>query len=153
MTGKGCRDKGSRFEREVAKILRDWSGDDTFQRAFLSRSQGTVIGDIVTPKWFPWAVSCKCQERWNLEQLFLLTEPGAIVTWWKEHETACGDKRQPMLLMSRNRMSTVVMMKADFTFAVPWRNVNVRRAAYRTVICRLDEWLEANPANHWKGVK
>lgn len=150
MKGKGCKDKGSRFERQVAKMLRDWSGDDTFQRAFLSKSQGEVIGDIVTPKWFPWAISCKRQERWNLEQLFVLTEPGLIVTWWKEHEEMCGDKRQPMLLMSRNRMPAVAMMRAALTVAAPWRNVKVRRAVYWTVLCRFDEWLEANPASNWK---
>lgn len=80
--GRGPRQKGNKYELKIAKLLDRWAKDalnlpkDVTLFSRTPRSGGwrtdvpvglenTIVGDLVTPEWWPWAVECKDQKTWS----------------------------------------------------------------------------------------
>lgn len=113
--GRKSKSKGARFELETAKNLSKWWGHD-FHRVPASgglhwKGSNNVVGDIVAPieAGFPFVVECKNREEWTIENLFLNNKE--IKNWWAQ---VVGDAKEsgkiPMLIFTRNRAKTFVMM-------------------------------------------
>lgn len=115
--GSGSRQKGSNFERKVAKQLSLWWGH-TFHRTPGSgslhwQSENNVAGDIVaTPSsGFPFVCECKNQEagNWTLESVVLGKHD--VKYWWQQ---VVADARRvdrvPLLIFTRNRSDEFIMM-------------------------------------------
>ena len=114
------KNKGNTFERKVAKILSDWSGQQ-FNRVPLSgalrweTNDKRVVSDVVPPpsmKW-PFSVECKCVEHdWDFSMLLIGTS-----TFWKHWEQANGDAQReemiPMLVFTKNYRNTYVAIYKD----------------------------------------
>lgn len=114
-TGRGSQNKGSQFERTIAKQLSSWWGY-TFYRSPGSgslhwSSSTNTGGDIVAPleAGFPFVVECKNHEDWTIENLFLNNkEPKA---WWKQVVSdALEYDKIPMLIFTRNRAKKFVTL-------------------------------------------
>ena len=80
--GRGPRDKGNKYENSIAKRLDTWLKDrfgligDIRYFSRTPRSGGwrtdvpqgledKIVGDLVTPYWWPWAIECKDQKTWS----------------------------------------------------------------------------------------
>jgi hypothetical protein len=112
------RNKGSGYERKIAKDLGEWWGEE-FHRTPASgglhwQKDNRVAGDIVTPpdSVFPFTIECKKREGFDLEQL--LKGTGDIEDWW---EQAVGDSERveskPLLIFSKNRAPDYTMMRME----------------------------------------
>ena len=80
--GRGPRQKGNKYELDISKMISNWAirvfqlDPDIPLFSRTPRSGGwrtdvpvglenTVVGDLVTPEWWPWAVECKNQKTWS----------------------------------------------------------------------------------------
>lgn len=100
---KNSKNKGSAFEREVAKALTKWTGHD-FHRtpgsgALHWKNDARVVSDIVPPQDFPeWRISveCKCysKQTYTCDFQSLLDESS---TMWKHWEQAVIDAKRESL--------------------------------------------------------
>jgi len=105
-----AKSKGNRAERELAKLFKQWWGSD-FARTPSSggfhtkrfRSDWNAEADIVTTDTkFPFAVECKWQENWFLEQL-LKSSKALPWKWWKQACYQAGEDKTPLLVFKRSR--------------------------------------------------
>jgi len=136
------RTKGSRNERNVAKLLEDWSGYEfarTPQSGGLHWKKQHTSGDIVCiddrhgPR-FPFSIECKFHEE--LDMLHLISgligkKSNKIIDFWNQSQ---GDAKEvgklPLVFMRRNGMKAgmhFVMMETNlFTTWLgavePWDN-------------------------------
>ena len=105
--GKNAKSRGSKWERDVAKILGDWWGKE-FNRTPASGSlhwgeQFNVSGDVVTTKEakFPFNVECKAHQGWTIDNL--IRSNGEFPSWWEQskhdadeaHKVPCIIYRRP----------------------------------------------------------
>lgn len=115
------RNKGSGYERKVAKMMTDWWGGGNFSRVPASGglhwgNDQRVAGDIIPPPEsnFPFVTECKKREEWTMEHILL--NIGQPKTWW---EQVVLDARRvnlvPYLIFSRNRAKDFVMIPYDET--------------------------------------
>lgn len=145
--GKRSRRKGSRFEREVAKILSEWWGAE-FARTPLSggfatksfRDDWNAAGDLVTPdSTFPFCVECKNNESWDFNQL-LTSDKSALCAWWKQTVEECSEGLEPLLIFTRNYQPTYFMMRRDaYTFPDGYSRIEVNVNGYDVIIGFLGE--------------
>lgn len=109
------KQKGSEYERKIAKILSKWWGEE-FNRTPMSgglhwKQDNRVAGDIVTPpdSVYPWTTECKKRQEWDLEQV--LKGTGDVEKWWSQ---AVGDGERvglrPLLIFSKNFAPDYVML-------------------------------------------
>lgn len=93
---RGCRNKGSGFERELVNYLRE--GDVLCKRVPLSGATDFQKGDIViTPRWAPdKPLVGECKRRANLPALF----------------SALGE--HDFLAMRADRGETLIVIRASF---------------------------------------
>ena len=119
--GKRSKHKGANYERTIAKIMTSWWGAE-FTKVPASgglhwHASMNAYGDIITiPEAnFPFVVECKKREEWTLDNLFLNNKE--IKLWWQQ---VVGDAetsgKVPMLIFSRNRAETYVMIPYNQTF-------------------------------------
>jgi hypothetical protein len=117
--GKKASRKGKSFEREVSKILSEWWGEkNSFCRVPQSGGWNVVSdedlrartrGDLVTPKDFPFVISCKKVESFEFHTI--LSEKNIFHKWWNEIEEIAFDcGKRPMLIFSRNRWKIFVVV-------------------------------------------
>ena len=112
------KNKGSTFERKIAKQLSEWAGDK-FMRTPMSGAihnfnDKRVVSDIVAPLSigsFPFSIECKDVEySWELNTY--LEESGMFFRHW---EQACTDADReglsPMLIFSKNYRDTFVCIR------------------------------------------
>lgn len=109
---KNSRNKGSRFERSVAKAWESWTGYK------FSRTPGSggwakakdAVGDLVCTDYthsrrFPFSIECKSYQDIKFEHLLLGNKTCRIHSFW---EQACRDAnkvgRLPILIMRYNSM-------------------------------------------------
>lgn len=113
------RDKGTRGERAVAGIMREWwkSHEPTAQFIRTPLSGGwqhgapgiaahfKACGDLMsTSQSFPFCVEVKWRENWSVDN-FLDGKPNASWGWWKQAcEAALKQGSIPMMWMRRNRI-------------------------------------------------
>lgn len=118
-SGRGSRNKGSNYERAIAKKLTEFWGEGAFQRVPNSGglhwgSDQRIAGDIIPPPeaQFPFVVECKKREGWTMDNVLL--DNGQPREWWYQAVTdARRVKKTPMLIFSRNRAKDFVMLPFD----------------------------------------
>lgn len=123
------RKKGSRNERNVAKLMQDWSGYEfarTPQSGGLHWKKAHTTGDIVCidedhSHRFPFSIECKFHE--DLDLLHLIDDTigkksNKITLFWEQTEKdAETSKKLPLLFMRRNGMKAgmhFVVMPTNF---------------------------------------
>lgn len=112
------KQKGNRGEREVVQLLREWWGDESFQRNLESGATSTLLsyrnapehviaalsGDIMTPANFMFSVESKNYE--SVDLFAILRNPGKsdVESWWGQCKNdAERAKKQPMLFFKYKR--------------------------------------------------
>jgi len=80
--GKGAKNKGSTFERKIAKLFTAWWQSGELEGEFFKTpasgglrwaKRDDVIGDLCTPEGFNATIECKCTESWDFKELFQTT--------------------------------------------------------------------------------
>ena len=141
--GKGSRDKGARFERTIARELREWLGEDwQVQRVPGYRQRGEVgqAGDLAVsgPFRFPFCVEVKHYAGWSTDQLFT---PGAAMLrdfWSQTVEQAEAVDLLPLLLVRRDRGQTIAVMPLGAARRIVWKWAHQAR-----VLVRSDQHIDA----------
>lgn len=124
------KNKGNTMERKVAKMLSEWSGYQ-FNRTPASgglhwKDDNSVTGDIVPPPelQFPLSIEVKKQEvPWDFD--FILTGTSSLWEFYKQsardaHRTTDnGQYKQPIVVFSKNRRGTYVMMPVEVFYKLP----------------------------------
>ena len=130
----GGKQKGNRFEREIASRLSAWWEESTGIKKGFARTPGSggwaktsgtaetgsyVAGDIVCPKSFPFVVECKDDESFQFHLLISSYEKSSFKQWW---EKLCGEAeavgKYPLLVFTRNRWPRFCCMREkDFRSA------------------------------------
>lgn len=117
------RDKGSTYERGIAKILSEWAGMEVRRTPLSggwSKDPGfNVAGDVVCsdPRFY---LHCEMKKRegWYLEDLLAgvrLSGTSSLWSWWSQCTKECVEGRAPLLIFSKNRFISLGMMReADF---------------------------------------
>jgi len=115
-------------------MLNEALGVTDFKRAFLSKSQGNVIGDIVCPDWFPFAIQAKCCESWSFDALMAdRDERNIILRWWEAHQAEVkqsGLALYPMLVFKKNRSPIYVALDDE--------SIHLADLRYPSLIPRLE---------------
>lgn len=111
------RNKGSKFERDIAKGVSDWTGYE-FKRTPMSGGWAKT-GDI-TPKdpigmvYFPFSIECKNQVGFSASALMDCAGYDinkTIQSWWKQCvDDSMKSKKIPLLVMTTIREPVFVMM-------------------------------------------
>lgn len=114
------RAKGSRGERQVAKLFKDWWGSE-FTRTPLSggfatqkfRDEWNASGDLVTSDpTFPFCVEVKWVEGWSLEQM--LSNKGCLIfKWWAQTLRETPEGKYPLLVFKKNGQPFYCMLQCD----------------------------------------
>src|SRR5699024_8810932 len=108
--------KGKAYERLVAKRLGEW-WEEPFRStpgsgALHWEKDSRVSGDIVPPvdSDFPFTVECKKREGWYFDAI--INETGEIPDWWQQSvDDAKRVDREPILIFSKNRAPSYVMLR------------------------------------------
>ena len=121
--------KGNGGEREAALLVQEWwrrlEPEAEFNRTPMSggwrggsdtaRADLQLVGDLqTTAKRFPFCVEVKRRERWNVDR-FLAGKVSPAWGWWRECLVdAAVAKKEPLLLLRRNRHPWLVIVAQDF---------------------------------------
>lgn len=147
----GGREKGFRFERDIARVLGEWwCGDEkALWRNTNSGARATVVGrvyggDIIPANasagHWPLCVELKKTESWSFDA-FLHGNPGnELLAFMMQclYAASIGCNKIPMLICSKNRKSPLcLLMKSGMTTSL----INVRRVP---VVSRL-RWCSDVP--------
>jgi len=111
--GKMSRQKGARFEVEVAKQFTEWTGMNVRRTprsgAYGGENWKSLTGDLMFDHDWPYVVELKNRESWKLEDVF--AGKGEVWEWWtKLREEATVAKKKPMLIIKKNRVEPMVML-------------------------------------------
>jgi hypothetical protein len=129
--GKGAKNKGSSFERKIAKEfgIKLFNNPEALKRTPLSGG-GVWKGDIqlspevdLPPSAFPYCIECKNEENWTLETLFREVSKSVVFSWWQQVIKSCPASKIPIVVMTRNFYPVFVMYKESKTLPI-MRNVN-----------------------------
>ena len=100
-TPASCKDKGRRFQQEVAAQIR--ATFDLPEADVISRPMGSPGADIILSSAaqakFPFAVECKRAETWELRE------------WWHQAHANSTDTTYPLLVFRRSRAKTYAIVK------------------------------------------
>ena len=108
MGGKTSRNKGSGYERKIAKVLTEWWGEKFFRTPLSGGHQDmsqemNVAGDIITKDVnFPFHLELKKHEGWCLEQVLISPKQGKIGDWFRQAKSDCKPGKIPFLIFSKN---------------------------------------------------
>lgn len=114
MTRVNSKNKGGKFEREVAKIIQRWTGYE-FSRVPSSgglrwKKTDNISGDITCsdPEHagkFPFSVECKFHKEINFEHILLGNKGCKVLEFW-DQATSDAERcnKVPMLIMRYNGM-------------------------------------------------
>ena len=108
------RNKGSKNERKVTALYKDWTGYD-FSRTPASgglkwKSNNSIIGDITCSDEshkdrFPFTIECKSYKEVNFEQLLSANKNIKILEFWSQAvKDAWRAKKTPILMVRYNGM-------------------------------------------------
>lgn len=115
------RQKGSSYERAIAKLFEEWSGSSVkrtpLSGGWAKEAAFEAKSDLVsTDKKFPFAVECKKREGWVLEHiLYTKTE---IFSWWEQTVKETPEGKIPLLVFSKNRSKNFAMLSIE-----GWRKI------------------------------
>ncbi len=115
---KKSRDKGSSYERKVAKILTEWTGEEVHR---VPASGGLrwgadqrVAGDIVFPANSSNSFVYECKKREEIELKHLFLNIGSIKDYWQQVVTDSRRMKEhgmsPCLIFSKNRDKDYVII-------------------------------------------
>lgn len=144
--GRGSRQKGNRFEVEIAKAIAARIGCP-YEECCRTPSSGALVerSDLRfsarVRKLFPWFVEAKRRENWSLDSFFSPRASAEIWRWYEDAKEKAaidpsyrGGQPPPILLvLGRNLMEPLVLVRtldlADYGAAVPddWSRVNSLR--------------------------
>lgn len=170
MRAGGGRQKGSNFERWLAKVFAKWCGYK-INRTPLSGGWGNkaehgTSGDLVVErryyKYFPFNVEAKKQEGWVLDDL-LHNEKTKVKAWWQQcRADAKHSGKIPLLVMARNFVSPIIMIRTkDYSPDNLWTplsdsftiSLTVGKRTEEMLIMCLDAFLASWPAPRLKKVR
>lgn len=153
--------KGSTYERKIAKVLADWSGEEVNR---VPRSGGggvawqgdtRMVGDLTFPidSKNPFVYEMKKQEGWKMRHV--ITGQGAIPSWWEQavgdtlllHST--GKIGVPLLVFSQNRDRDYVampFMEKYFNLVFPQMEsarmrIKGKEGLYDVIVMTLDTFI------------
>lgn len=111
------RQKGSTYERAIAKHFAKWSNSDVkrvpLSGGWAKEAKFDVKNDLVsTDKYFPVGVECKKQEKWKMEDL-LVNKKSKVFDWWEQVNEECVKWRFPLLVFTRNFCADFVMIDTE----------------------------------------
>jgi hypothetical protein len=122
--GKYSKDKGSAFERKVAKILSEAFGVELV-RTPMSGGWGRLEtkGDLVTRDDFPYHVECKKREGWNIDCLLSGKGTKELENWWNQTTEQCPADKVPLLVFSKNFSPIYVRTKNQPKLPNPFNRI------------------------------
>lgn len=149
------KQKGSEFERKIAKALQEWSKYE-FHRTPMSgalhwSNDNRVVSDIVptqelVDKGWPFSIECKKVEgaQWEFSNLI----DGTSMTL-KEHWQQCWDDAQrehmiPMLIFNKNRRDIYIMITKEVFYQLeiePESYINLIHKDWDLVIMKFNDFL------------
>lgn len=151
------KNKGSEFERKVAKLLTEWAGSE-FHRTPMSgalhwSNDKRVVSDIVPPqelvdKGWPFSIECKKVEdaQWEFSN-FIEGNSMTLKDHWKQ---CCDDAKRedmiPMMIFSKNRRDTFVMITKETLYQLeiePECYINVVYKEHDLVILKFSDFLSS----------
>lgn len=112
--GRGARNKGARFEREVASLFSKYWKAEANRVAFsgaLHRGQGFEAGDVTLDytSGFPFVIECKNHETWNFQDIYLNNKSFTIF-WQQVAVDAKRVNKDPLLIFSKNYADNYVII-------------------------------------------
>lgn len=120
----GGRLKGKGFERDLASILTKWS-KMTHKRTPLSGGWNSQIvsGDVFCVAEYnsleakirvPVSWEAKCNEAWDLAQLFKNSDKSPLNKWWRQASLGAKQiKKTPILVFTKNYFPRFVLLKTN----------------------------------------
>lgn len=117
--GKHARNKGSSFEREVARLVSKlfFGKEEELKRTPRSGASPLIFGDCyypADPLNFPLIIECKKEEGWEFHHIF--NDSSLIWSWWRqvyEDFTKCvkstGRTRAPVVIFSKNHYPVFIL--------------------------------------------
>lgn len=165
MTPKAARQKGRRFEKEVAVRLSEWffGVSDGLQPTRGSRSlagfeeQRGDLGVSRSNLGRPWVFSVECKHRdsvsgtWSLDDLVIRGKKSALFSFWTQcrHE-ALRNKGIPLLICKRNyRPNIVLLQKADFVGACGPKSLERLIIIYEVLVATTLDYLLCTLPDDW----
>lgn len=104
ITAKGRRQKGKKFEREIAALYRHHHIDDSAQPMPMSGAMEFHKGDILKKRDNEFVDECKNQETVKLWE------------WWGQAQAQATGMQRPVLHIRRNLTEPVTVMSTDSYF-------------------------------------
>lgn len=104
ITPKGRRQKGKRYEREIAALYRHWRIDDTAQPMPMSGAMEFHKGDLLKKKDTGFVDECKCQETIKLYK------------WWGQAKSQARGLQVPILHIKKNLSESLTVMSTEQYF-------------------------------------
>ena len=114
-----CKNKGSNFERELARRIGEWWCDDrdafwrtsgSGARAHRDNIHPGDIGPIKNiPQFFPFCIEARCRESWSLDEILKSKVPD-VLKWTVENSEVAGSNYLSMLIVKRNYFPTLVII-------------------------------------------
>jgi len=111
MTPKAARQKGARWEKEVARLLGEWYYKDPTS-LYRTAGSGTLhgradqVGDIGVARSglgpFVFSVECKHVEKWDIGDVLTRGESSLLISFWKQCRRSAGGGKIPLLLLKQN---------------------------------------------------
>ena len=114
---RNARAKGHDYEREIARDLRQWLGDDWTVRRLRAHDQrrGHHAGEFAIdgPFTFPFAIECKSLKTLDLRQLWRTPVDGPMPSWWAQAaRQAHGCSKAPLLVMRVLRGEDLAVLRS-----------------------------------------
>ena len=146
--GKYSKDKGSAFERKIAKILSEAFGVELV-RTPMSGGWGRLEtkGDLVTRDDFPYHVECKKREGWTLDCLLSGKGDKKLEGWWAQTKEQCPENKIPLLVFSKNFAPTYVRIKLGGRRPGPDDFDRILFLPDNSIVVSLGEFLLYGPKN------
>lgn len=126
----GARNKRIAYvqEKRVADRLSERLGGEFYPTprsgGLRWKEREDTIGDVVTPKWFPFTIECKHSKEVCFLRLFDTRGPNTskdFISWWGEAcENALRSGKTPMLVVGKSHRKDLVVVPQDSipTFAL-----------------------------------
>ena len=151
--GKRSKAKGDEFEREIAKALtkkfeQDLEEGGEFRRAPMSGGWSKrlkhTFGDLITPEWFCFLISCKNIGKLDITSVFATKEPLKVLEkWWDDAvKMAQGASKEPLLIIKIKQKGVVAVLEKNSAMMNGYINGNIIDCGPRFVIVQWDKLLD-----------
>jgi hypothetical protein len=114
ITAKGRRQKGKKFERDIAGLYRHYHIDDTAQAMPMSGAMDFHKGDILKKHDHGYVDECKNQETTHLWE------------WWAQATRQATGLQVPLLHIKRNLTQPITVMSTETYFQMRRETTDLR---------------------------